>query len=502
MAEDLYDVAIIGGGPAGSTAATLLAREGRRVVILERDKFPRFHIGESLLPFSMKAFSRLGLQEKFQRSGFMEKFGGEMVGACSEVGVKFYFKDGFGSQTDHAYQVPRAEFDKVLLDHAAENGVEVREETAVEEVRFSKDGVELQWRDARRRVEVPLDRPQTGLDGASPSSGVLRARYVIDASGRNSVLGSHFKLKKNYAHLQKLSIFAHYDGVTRDPGIDGTLTRLVRAIDRWFWMIPLSEERMSIGVVLDSAVFKASKLSPEEFLERSLEEQPVIANRMHAATRVIPPVVAADFSYRNQKLAGDRWLLAGDAAGFIDPVFSSGVFLAVMAGEQAADALQIVLDQPRKRRRLFARYERTVQRAMKVYLRFVDAWYSKEFIEVFLNPQEFLQLPPAVNAVLGGNMGTDFAIRWRMWVFYSLVRLQKYFALCPRRTLVPEKATTRSSPAKQRRLRRELPITSSCAGSCRAGELRHGDPLTSSLRRPRPGRQKPANSSTKDRRCP
>lgn len=421
MPEQLYDVAIIGGGPAGSTAATLLGRAGRRVVIVERDKFPRFHIGESLLPFSMKAFSRLGLQEKFKRAGFMEKFGGEMVGACSEVGVKFYFKDGFGSQTDRSYQVPRAEFDKVLLDHAAENGVEVRQETAVERVIFSDDSVQLSVKEK--------DSPP----------GEVHARYVIDASGRNSVIGSHFKLKKNYAHLQKLSIFAHYDGVTREPGIDGTLTRLVRAIDRWFWMIPLSEERMSIGVVLDAAIFKQSKLTPEEFLDRSLEEQPVIASRMFAATRVLPAIVAADFSYRNQKLAGERWLLAGDAAGFIDPVFSSGVFLAVMAGEQAADTLQIVLDRPEKRRRLFARYERTVQRAMKVYLRFVDAWYSHEFIEVFLHPQNFLGLPPAVNAVLGGNVGTDFAIRWRMWAFYSIVRLQKYLPLCPRRTLVPEK---------------------------------------------------------------
>lgn len=418
MAQEIYDVAIIGGGPAGSTAATLLARAGRRVVVLERDKFPRFHIGESLLPFSMKAFSRLGLLEKFRGVGFMEKFGGEMVGACSEQGVKFYFKDGFGSQTDRSYQVPRAEFDKVLLDHAAESGAEVREETAVERVEFADDRVELSLTDKR---------------GAQQ----LYARYVIDASGRNSVIGSHFKLKKNYAHLQKLSVFAHYDGVWREPGIDGTLTRLVRALDRWFWMIPLDDERMSIGVVLDSVTYKAAKLTPEEFLDGALAEQPVIADRMRSATRVTPARVAADFSYRNQKLAGERWLLAGDAAGFIDPVFSSGVFLAVMAGEEAADALDIVLDRPAKRRRLFARYERTVHRAMDVYLRFVDAWYTKEFIEVFLHPQDFLQLPPAVNAVLGGNVGTDFAIRWRMWVFYTIVRLQKFLPLCPRRTLLP-----------------------------------------------------------------
>ena len=441
MGDEIYDVAIIGGGPAGSTAGALLARAGRRVIVLEREKLPRFKIGESLLPFSMKAFHRIGLPEKFENAGFMKKYGGEMCGACSPEGVKFYFKDGYGSQTDHSFQVTRAEFDKVLLDNTRESGAEVHEETAVESIDFDDEEVRLT---IKSRNGVP---PANGRAEGGPS-GTIRARYLIDASGRNSLVGSKFKLKKNYEHLKKMSVYAHYDGVTRDPGIDGTLTRLVRAHDRWFWMIPLCEGRMSIGVVLDAAVYKAAKQTPEQFLEQSLAEQPVIARRMEAAVRVTPVSVAVDFSYRNSKLAGDRWLLAGDAAGFIDPVFSSGVFLAVMAGERAADALDVVLDHPRKRRRLFAQYEKAVQRAMKVYLRFVNAWYSKEFIEVFLHPQDLFQIPPAVNAVLGGNVGTDFAIRWRMSVFYTIVRLQKYIPLCPRRTLMPDPSMGRENVAQ------------------------------------------------------
>src|SRR5881398_4078794 len=143
MSTAMYDVAIIGGGPAGSTAAALLARAGRRVVVFERERFPRFHIGESLLPFSMKAFTRLGLHEKFLRAGFMKKHGGEILGACSESGTKFYFKDGYRSQTDHAYQVTRSDFDKLLLDHAIECGAEVHEETSVDRVEFLNEHVDL-----------------------------------------------------------------------------------------------------------------------------------------------------------------------------------------------------------------------------------------------------------------------------------------------------------------------------------------------------------------------
>ena len=439
LAVESYDVAIIGGGPAGSTAAILLSKAGRRVIVLERDKFPRFHIGESLLPFSMQTFTRLGLQEKL-RAGFLEKFGGEIAEAGGEKAAKFYFKDGFGSRTDRSYQVTRSKFDKMLLDHAAESGAEVREETLVENVDFDRDGAMLSLRrDARSRIPGRAE---------ARFSDNIRAHYVIDASGRNSVIGNKFKLKKSYQHLQKLSLFAHYEGLEREEGIDATLTRMVRTLQSWFWVIPLENDRTSIGVVLEAADFKSSGLSAEEFFERAIAEQPLVRNRIGAGRRVSQVYTAADFSYRSERLTGDRWLLAGDAAGFIDPVFSSGVFLAVLAGEQAADVLDEVLDHPKRARRLFRHYERLVNRAMDVYLRFVESWYGgKEFIEVFLTPTELFQIPPAVNAVLGGNIGNRFAIRWRMELFYLIVRMQRRWTLCPRLSLMP-KSNAQRAPLK------------------------------------------------------
>jgi len=425
-----YDVAIIGGGPAGSTAATLLSKAGRRVIVLEREKFPRFHIGESLLPFSMQTFTRLGLQEKL-RAHFVEKFGGEIAEAGGEKAAKFYFKDGFASRTDRSYQVTRSKFDKMMLDHAGESGAEIYEETSVDDVTFHDDGVTLRIRD--------LERAGAGDLGCKKIGRELSAKFLIDASGRNSVVGNKFKLKRSYQHLQKLSLFAHYEGLEREAGIDGTLTRMVRTLDSWFWVIALENDRTSIGIVLEAADFKKSGLSAEEFFERAIAEQPLVRNRIGDGRRVSQVYTAADFSYRSEKLTGDRWLLAGDAAGFIDPVFSSGVFLAVLAGEQAADVLHEVLDHPKRARRLFRHYERLVNRAMDVYLRFVESWYAgKEFIEVFLTPTDLLQIPPAVNAVLGGNVSNRFAIRWRMELFYLIVRLQRKWTLCPRLSLVPK----------------------------------------------------------------
>jgi len=408
-----YDVAIIGGGPAGSTAGIFLARSGRRVVILERETFPRFHIGESLLPYSMGAFDRLGVREQLDRWA-VDKRGAEITTACGSRVVRFLFENGFRLCHRRAYQVERAKFDQMLLDRAREAGAEVREQVAVSDVTFSDAGVSLQT-----------------------SGGEIRARYVIDASGRNAVVAQQLGLKQPIPGLRKFSCFAHYENVQRDPGVEGGLTRLVRGERHWFWLIPLDAVRTSVGVVMDVDDFRAARQTPEITIERAIAASPVMRGRMSEARALTPVHAIGDYSYRNAQLAGPRWMLAGDAAGFIDPIFSTGVFLAIHSGELCANALQEVLDHPEKTDRIFRHYEKNLRRVMNKYLRFVTAWYRPEFIEVFTSPTQKFQLAPAVNAVLAGNLGNDFAIWWRMQLFYLILFVQRFFPLCPR---IDEKA--------------------------------------------------------------
>jgi FADH2-dependent halogenase len=412
-----FDVAIIGGGPAGSTAATILAMNGRRVVVLEKDRFPRFHIGESLLPRSMGVLERIGVLEKIESAGFVKKFGAEIEAGCGRKSSRFYFKDGFRASGDHAFQVERAEFDRLLLDHARESGADVREGTAVRGVSFTDHGA---------RVEIP--------------DGVIEADYVLDCSGRGTLLASQLGIKEPYPGLNKFAVYAHYENVDRPQGVDGTLTRMVRAKDRWFWMIPLSPTKMSVGVVMDTSAFRELRASPEQVLKDSIAMLPVMRDRMARSERVTPAHTCGDYSYRNTALHGRRWLLAGDAAGFIDPVFSSGIFLGMLGAEQAADALHTALDHPDRARPLFDRYQRRMRKVMKIYLTFVRGWYRQEFIETVLNPQNILQIVPAVNAVLAGNVGTSFALTWRLALFRLIVRAQRHLPLCPPLQLKPESA--------------------------------------------------------------
>jgi flavin-dependent dehydrogenase len=420
MNNPVYDVAIIGGGPAGSIAAASLALAGRKVVVFEREKFPRFHIGESLLPFSMETFERLGLMPKLDAAGFIRKYGAEITSGCGTGEIRFYFKDGYRSKRQTAFQVERSKFDTILLEHARECGAHVRERVGVESIDLT--------------AALPLLLVKEGAKSVER----IEAQYLLDCSGRHSMVGTRLGLKREYSGLQKFAVYAHYEGAEQPDGIDGTLTRMVRARDHWFWIIPLSREKISVGLVLDTNRYRSFGRTPADVLDAFLNEQPIMRERLAGAKRVSKVYASGDYSYRNIALHGDRWLMAGDAAGFIDPIFSSGVFLAILSGERAAEALNKALAAPQAAQKQFAAYERHLAKVMRLYLKFVYSWYRQEFVETVLAPREFFQVVPAVNAVLAGNSGRSFALRWRIWLFHMIVAAQRIVPIFPKLPLVPK----------------------------------------------------------------
>lgn len=407
-ARVIYDVAIIGGGPAGATAANILSRRGRSVVVCEKEEFPRFKIGESLLPHSLRTLDELGVRPALDAHAFV-KHGGEIATACGSRIRRFYFDEAIQLRDVTSYQVERAWFDKMMLARAAECGAEVRQPCAVTACGFDAD---------------------TGT--LATTAGDIRARYVLDCSGRNTVIGQHFDLKRRYEHLQKFSVFAHYTGVQRDAGRDGGITRLVRDKRHWFWLIPIDAGRTSVGMVCDIADFRAGKKTPEQALDDAIAASPLMAARMAGAARVTDVHPVGDYSYRNTRFHGPRWLLAGDAAGFIDPIFSTGVFVAIHSGEKAAAALDSVLRHPWQRGLRFPAYTRGLSRLMNRYLRFVGAWYTEEFVDVFTAPNPPCRIPQAVNSVLGGNVHPNFSVWWRLQLFYLVLWMQRRREVVPR----------------------------------------------------------------------
>ncbi|HEX9163413.1 MAG TPA: NAD(P)/FAD-dependent oxidoreductase [Thermoanaerobaculia bacterium] len=398
----MHDIIVIGGGPAGSTAATLLARRGYSVLLLEREKFPRFQIGESLLPYNNDLFDRLGVTEKLERGDFFPKYGAYFVTGDGKVGASFRFDRNLDEQYHRSFQVKRADFDQLLLRNAESSGVEVREQCGVTSVDLS-------------------DR--TGAIVETSTGARHEARFVIDASGHGAVLGSRVGEKADVASLKKVAFFAHYRGVPRAEGRDAGNTVIVVLQDAWFWMIPVNQELMSVGIVVDREHVKNCGLTPEELLTRTIEATPWVAERMRNAERTTQVYARRDFSYRMKRIVGENFALIGDAAGFLDPIFSTGVFIAMKSADIGAVAIDSLLRTGNMR--LLKRYERDVTSAMSRYFRFISHFYRREFLEVFLQPSPRFGLMRPIVGVLAGNVFGSRRDRLRLALFFALVAIQR-----------------------------------------------------------------------------
>ena len=396
------DVIVIGGGPAGSTAATLLARKGFSVTLLERERFPRFQIGESLLPYNNDLFQRLGVDGQLAKGDFHPKYGAEFLTGDGKIGYAFRFDRNLAERYHQSYQVKRSEFDQLLLRNAVSSGVEVREATPV--------------------VSVDLDDPGRAVVIIAGGERI-EGRFVVDASGHGSVIGSRVGGKEPIEALKKVAVFAHYSGVPRGEGRNAGNTIIVVIRNAWFWLIPITNELMSVGVVVDRDHLKSCGLTPEELLERTIAITPWVAERMKDAQRTTQIYTRKDFSFEMRRLVGPNFALVGDAAGFMDPIFSTGVFMAMQSADIAAEAIEERLTSARMRR--LHRYERRMTEALKKYFRFIANFYRPEFLEVFLQPTDRFGLIPAIVGVLAGNVFAQRANRFKLGLFFWLVRLQK-----------------------------------------------------------------------------
>ena len=326
------DVVVIGGGPAGSTAASALARAGRSVVLLERDRFPRFHIGESLLASVNDVFDAIGVADRIRAAGFPKKWGATFMTPDGRVERFADFAISDEVRAPQTWQVPRERMDTLLLEHAAASGADVRQGHRVLDVAFDDDGATVS-------VRPPA------IDGASTATAAIRARVVVDASGRAGLLSRAFSLRVDEPTLANVAIFSHYAGVPRKDGRRAGDIRVVARRDLgWFWLIPISDDLMSVGVVLPQSVFLTlPKLEPDVLLERLIGDTPAVARLMAHAERKWPVRVEKDFSFGSRAYAGDRWIIVGDAGSFLDPVFSSGVAIALESALEGARAVDRAL---------------------------------------------------------------------------------------------------------------------------------------------------------------
>jgi flavin-dependent dehydrogenase len=318
------DVIVIGGGPAGSTASTLLAQHGCRVELFERERFPRFHIGESLIPETYWVLNRLNMLPKMQQSHFVKKYSVQFVNSAGKLSAPFYFFDNKPHECSQTWQVVRSEFDLMMLNNAREHGVTVHEGIRVVDVLFEDDravGVTVQAEGGARRD--------------------VRAKVIVDASGQNGLLQNRFRLRVWDPILNKGAIWTYWKGAYRDTGRDEGATIVIQTPSKqgWFWYIPLHDDLVSVGVVGPFDYLFKGRGDREQTYHDEVDCCPAVKERLAHATLATGYFATKDYSYRAKTVAGHGWVLIGDAFGFLDPLYSSGVLLALKSAELAADAI-------------------------------------------------------------------------------------------------------------------------------------------------------------------
>jgi len=422
------DVIVAGGGPAGSTAAAWLARAGRRGALFERDQFPRFHIGESLPASVNELLGAIGAGDLVRQAGFPHKWGATFMSADGRIERYADFGAAPNVHAPQTWQVPRATFDDLLLGHAARCGAVVRQRHRVLDVSFDDDGV------------------TASVQGEGEGPRTVRGRAIIDASGRGALLSRKFGLRIDEPRLANVAVFSHYSGVPRRQGRRAGDIRIVAREDLgWFWLIPISRDLMSVGVVLPRAAFQAlPSVEPAAHLDRMIADTPAVARLLAGATREWPVRVEKDFSFGSRAYAGNRWVLAGDAGSFLDPVFSTGVAIALESGLEAAQAMEQGLSRGALSARPFARFARRQRKRYRSFRRFVVSFYTREFRDLFFDEEPPARMFRALVSVFAGYWRPSITTRVWVALFFLLVRLQAWVRFA--RPVVSNRSEVASSP--------------------------------------------------------
>ncbi len=429
-----FDILIIGGGPAGATTALLLARAGVRVAVLEKTVHPRFHIGESFLPRNFELIDELGLMKPLRQIPHVAKYGAEFgMGDASKVS-RFNFSDGFIPSAE-TFNIERAPFDKMLLDEARAAGAEVRESTAVTGIVRLADG------------DVAVET----------SDGVLTAHYLIDASGQSTVVARHLGLREpaKQAYFQKVAYFAHFTGVERLPGRDAGHPLIVMCVEGWFWVIHIDAQRTSIGMVIDATAAKQANLPADRILAWGMSRCPLIRQRCRNATGPDTNHVIANFSYRCRPYAGPGYFLVGDAAAFLDPIFSTGVSLGMMQARELTNHLIALFAGKTTAGQARKRFIRFTDGSTSIFFKLIRQYYDHSFRELFLNGTGPVDMHRAVLAVLAGNVfpRPRWGLRWRLAAFDLCVKLNRHLRLVPRQnrfSLLDARASSEQTPTTTR----------------------------------------------------
>jgi flavin-dependent dehydrogenase len=409
MIESRCDVLVIGGGPAGSTVSALLASRGRDVVMLEKARHPRFHIGESLLPLNMPLFEQLGVAEEIGRIG-MPKYGAEFVSDWHDHPTHVDFAKAWDPSFPYTYQVRRSQFDEILFRNAARRGAKTVEGCRVTAVDFEADGATVTARDE---------------DGGERR---WRARFVADASGRDTFLASRLGTKHRSKDNNTAALFGHFSGAKRLPGrIEGNIS-LFWFEHGWFWFIPLADGVTSIGAVCSPEYMRSRRVAPEQFLLDTIALSAPLAERLREAKLVSPVTATGNYSYTARHCTGRNYLMLGDAFAFVDPVFSSGVLLAMQSAFAGADAIETCLDRPREARAAMRAFDAGTRRGLSTFSWFIYRVMSPGLRHLLMNPTPKFRMQPAILSLLAGDVFRKNAgLRLRLGIFKVFYYLHNAF---------------------------------------------------------------------------